>query len=216
MKRPTDNSLKGLEHLATSSIAVCGLARNCASKLNENIEFIEELRAYFENSVVIVVENGSTDTTRQQLDQWSSSKSGLFILDGVSVNDTTQVIPTYSVSPNPYSSRSRITRIATLRNQYLEYLAALNQSFDYLLVMDFDVDQISLQGVLNSFSRINEWEVVTAYGYSTGPNLKERYHDSYALVPLGEESLAQTEASIKALQPAWHLGKRGLKSGSAL
>ena len=97
--------------------------------------------------------------------------------------------------------------MADLRNQYLEHLVGLNESFDYVLVMDFDVDRISLQGVLNSFSRIKEWEVVTAYGYSTGPNLKERYHDSYALVPLGQENLVQTETSIKVLQPAWRLDK---------
>lgn len=207
MKRPTSFSGEGLKHLASSSIAICGLARNCASKLIENIEFIEALRAYFASSVVIVVENGSKDATRQQLDQWSSSKSGVYILDGVSADDTMRVTPTSLGAPNPYYSRARIKQMAALRNQYLEHLAGLNESFDYLLVMDFDVDQISSQGVLSSFFRVKEWDVITAYGYSRGPNLKERYHDSYALVPLGEESLAQTEASIKALQPAWRLNK---------
>lgn len=211
MKRPIDNSLVGLEHLASSTIAICGLARNCASKLKGNIKFIEALRAYFESSVVIVVENGSTDSTRQQLNQWALPKSDIYILEGELANDSWRVIPTSSVSPNPFYSRARISKMAALRNQYLEYLAGFNQSFDYVLVMDFDVNQVSLAGVLNSFTRVNEWDVITAYGYSTGPNLKERYHDTYALVPLGEESLVQTEVSIKALQSNWRLHKNDLQ-----
>lgn len=208
MKRPIDNSLVGLKHLASSTIAICGLARNCASKLKGNIKFIEALRAYFESSVVIVVENGSTDSTRQQLNQWSSFKPNVHVLDGVVTNDNSGAAHPSSNNSNPYYSRARISKMAAFRNQYLEYLEGLNQSFDYLLVMDFDVDQISLEGVLNSFSRVDQWDIITAYGYSTGPNLKERYHDTYALVPLGEESSVQTENSIKSLQANWRLHKK--------
>lgn len=97
--------------------------------------------------------------------------------------------------------------MVALRNQYLEKLSSLNQSFDYLMVMDFDVDRISIEGVLNSFDQYDKWDVVTAYGYSTSPFLSERYHDSYALIPLeqvtGEGKLSNnflTEKFIKSLQ----------------
>ena len=207
MKRPTSISQEGLQHLANSSLAICGLARDCGSKLKENIRFIENLRTYFKETIVIVVENGSKDDTRLKLDNWVSSSDNIIVLNGEESNIDPNLPSPIPGIPNPYYSRKRISRMAALRNQYLDYLASLNKSFDYLLVMDFDVDRISLEGVLNSLFRANEWDVVTAFGYSLSPKLKERYHDTYALVPLGEKVNAQTELSIKALQSTWRLNK---------
>ena len=42
----------------------------------------------------------------------------------------------------------------------------------------------------------NDWDIVSAYGYSYGPNLKKRYHDTYALTLLGESFLPQNEKFI--------------------
>ena len=36
-------------------------------------------------------------------------------------------------------------------------------------------------------------------GYSIGPNLKRRYHDTYALTLFGEEKFPQTEQKVRSL-----------------
>ncbi len=217
MKRPINISEHCRSQLAGSSIAICGLAQNCASKLGENITFLNMLRSYFESSLVIIVENGSKDATRKILNDCSEIDSHILILNGdlstqqlKSLNEESRFFIPGKSAPNPYYSMKRISRMAALRNQYLEKLSSINQSFDYLMVMDFDVDRISLQGVLNSFAQSDKWDVVTAYGYSTSPFLLERYHDSYALIPL-EQSTREgklynnflNEKFIKSLQLKW-------------
>lgn len=222
------NNPEGFKQLMDSTIAICGLARNCQTKLPGNIRFIESLCTYFQESNVVVVENESKDATRKMLNNWADSSRNVRVLNGdIKQNDlaleenkdTVQELRNKPfneqakkgkvvTSPNPYYSLARISRMASLRNQYLEYLENLNKPFDYLLVLDFDVDRISLSGVLNSLFRNNEWDVVTAYGYSIGPSFRERYHDTYALVPLGEQEKTQNEVSIKALQLLWKLSKK--------
>jgi hypothetical protein len=214
MRKPINISDDCRAHLANSSIVICGLAQNCASKLGENIAFLNLIRKYFERSLVIIVENGSKDATRKILNDYAEIDSQVLILDGELssqslklLDEDSRLSTTRVLVPNPYYSRKRISRMAALRNQYLEKLSYLNQSFDYLMVMDFDVDRISIEGVLNSFAQYDKWDVVTAYGYSTSPFLIERYHDSYALIPLeqvtDEGKLSDnflTEKFIKSLQ----------------
>lgn len=65
------------------------------------------------------------------------------------------------------------------------------------MVVDLDVAELFLQGILTSFSDTPEWDAVTAFGYSTSPSLKRRYHDAYALVEYGNENIPQTEESIQ-------------------
>ena len=180
-------------------LAVCGLARNCASKLPATIRFIETLSTYFESTTILVVENGSRDKTRVILNNWADSCSSLHIIDGKVPGEENAS----DTNANPYYSFKRVSRLAALRNQYLDFLKAQAVAPDFVLVLDFDVDRISLEGVLDSFTREADWDVATAYGYSLSPTLLERYHDTYALVPLGEENILQLETGLKAIQRNW-------------
>lgn len=194
---------RSIAQLKKMRLAVCGLARNCASKLPATIRFVETLSNYFESTIIIVVENDSRDKTRAILNSWADSSSSLNIIDG-----KVPAVESFTDTPaNPYYSFKRVSRLAALRNQYLDFLKAQATPPDFVLVMDFDVDRISLEGVLDSFSRTTDWDVATAYGYSLSPTLQERYHDTYALVPLGEENTPQLEACLKAIQQNWRQDK---------
>jgi hypothetical protein len=184
-------------------LAVCGLARSCAFKLPATIRFIETLSTHFESTTIVVVENDSRDKTRAILNNWAGSCSSLHIIDGKVPGG--ENIPVSNA--NPYYSIKRVSRLAALRNQYLDFLKAPVVAPDFVLVLDFDVDRISLKGVLDSFVREAEWDVATAYGYSLSPTLQERYHDTYALIPLGEENIPQLETRLKAIQRNWRQEK---------
>jgi hypothetical protein len=212
MKRLTDLSEQDRLHLSSSSIAICGLARNCARSLSENIKFIEELSSYFKFLKVVVVENNSHDKTRTILDGWSKSSSNVVIIDGISM-PTISIFNQSNTNVNPYYSYNRISYLALLRNQYLNYIKSDTRVYDYILVLDFDVDKISLTGLLNSFEQRDSWDVACAYGYSISPRLQERIHDTYAMVLLGEENKPQQERPIKQLQRDVRLDK---KEGSLL
>jgi hypothetical protein len=206
MLRPINISEDCRAHLANSSIAICGLARNCAHKLSANIKFIEALKTYFKFLQVVVVENDSRDKTRSILDSWSESSSNIAILDGIT-KSTALKSDQPDNNVNPYYSYKRISYLATLRNQYLSYIKSDGRAYDYILVLDFDVDKISLTGVINSFEHRDSWDVACAYGYSISPCLQERIHDTYAMVLLGKEDKPQQERPIKQLQRDARLNK---------
>ena len=200
MKTPIKIDDKLRSQLAQSSIAICGLAKNCARTLPENINFIEELSVLFKLVKVVVVENGSNDSTRVQLNSWAKKNQTVKIVNGELAAFSTDKL---SPGVNFYYSRHRIAKLAHLRNQYLEELKQSEIAFDYLLVMDFDVDKISFAGVLDSFAQQNSWDAVAAFGYSVSPRLRRRYHDTFALVFLENAYLPQTENSIKKIQRDW-------------
>jgi hypothetical protein len=206
MRKPINISEDCRTHLANSSIAICGLARNCAYKLSGNIKFIEALKTYFKFLQVIVVENESHDNTRAILDNWLESTSSVIILDGIK-RSTVSISDQSNSKVNPYYSHKRISYLAALRNQYLNYIKSDGRAYDYILILDFDVDKISLSGVLNSFEQRDSWDVACAYGYSISPRLQERIHDTYAMVLIGEEYNPQQEGPIKQLQRDVRLNK---------
>jgi hypothetical protein len=155
---------------------------------------------------VVVVENDSHDNTRPILNNWSISSTNVVILDGTT-RSTISISDQPNCNVNPYYSLKRISYLAALRNQYLNYIKNDGRAFDYILVLDFDVDKISLAGVINSFEHRDNWDVVSAYGYSISPRLKERIHDTYAMVMLDDENKPQQERPIKQLQRNVKLNK---------
>ncbi len=190
-----------MKDIRTSSIVICSIVRDAESGLKKNIPIVEALCERFGDYRVVIFENDSKDATKQLLAQWQQRDNEhvfAFMRDA----GENRAIPTEksSGSVNPFFSRKRIGRMAALRNQYMQYLDKVGWDVDYLLVVDLDVACLSLDGILSSFEvGVPMWDAVTAYGYSTSPSLKRRYHDTYALVEYGKSNEPQTEMSIRNL-----------------
>ena len=149
---------------------------------------------------VFVYENDSVDGTKDLLLQWHQ-KDPLKIHISLNNCDSAKTIPSNKLTKgvNPFFSHRRIDKMAMLRNTYMEYIEKQKWEADYLIVVDLDVARICLDGILSSFESKLEWDAVTALGYSIGPNLKRRYHDTYALTLYGEEMFPQTEQKVRSL-----------------
>ena len=178
------------------TIIICSIVRNAEKGLKRNIPEIKRLCQMFEGYKVFVYENDSTDKTKQLLQGWhDSDPDNVFI----SLNDTSAqpTIPPASDVPgiNPFYSHKRIDKMAMLRNTYMQFVDDMGWSADYLVVVDLDVAKISADNIVSSFVR-EDWDAVTAFGYSTSPKLKRRYHDTYALTEFGDEENPQTEEKI--------------------
>lgn len=188
-----------MKPISDSSIIICSIVRNAERGLKKNIPQINALCSHFKDFKVFVYENDSKDNTKLLLGSWQQNDpSHVF----VSLNTThaTRTIPSASEvgDINPFYSRRRIEKMATLRNAYMEFIDAEGWKADYLMVVDLDVAWIRVDNILTSFER-GGWDAVTAYGYSLSPKLKWRYHDSYALTEFGDENNPQTEYKTKML-----------------
>ncbi|MHC4139409.1 MAG: hypothetical protein ACYSR1_06095 [Planctomycetota bacterium] len=61
----------GYQKMKSQKVAICSIVRNCGLSLRRNIPQIEKLRKCFNESHVIIVENDSTDNTKEVLERWS-------------------------------------------------------------------------------------------------------------------------------------------------
>ena len=194
--------------LSETTIIICGIVRNAERGLKRNIPTINRLCERFGNYHIIMVENDSTDNTKEILQQWAKSQKNIHIL----LNDyhTTTIPDKKEVTANPFFSRKRIEKMAQYRNIYLDYIAQNVLRGDYIMVVDLDVYSIDLEGVISSFTTTCEWDAVTANGYSRSfsSRFRKRYHDAYALTELGMELVPQTEETINLARYKWAFIKR--------
>lgn len=186
-----------MKSLTDSVIIICGIVRNAAKGLKQNIPVINALCDNAKDYRIVIYENDSQDKTKEILIKWADSrdteKIHILLNDGIIQENT---IPASNRTVNPFFSRSRIEKMVFFRNQYMKYVEKQNWNVDYMIVVDLDVEKMDLQGILTSFSTQEEWDAITAFGYSTSPKLRLRYHDTYALTENGYEDIPQTELSI--------------------
>lgn len=146
------------------TIVIAALARDCEMHLNANITRIEQLRAYYKQSYVVIYENDSVDSTVQILNQWSTTSNGVFIIsENISKEKT---IPLKSKTMLfPSASISRIKKMATFRNKLLTGIKNYINDVDYLLLLDIDIYSFDVLGVVESINRApSDWGALFSNG----------------------------------------------------
>lgn len=186
-----------MKEISSKTIIICSIVRDAETGLKNNIPVIDKLCSLFKDYRIYVYENDSKDKTKEILKEWHSQSPEKI---HISINDVdaTKTIPTdQKMTVNPFFSRKRIGKMVNIRNNYIRYIKEQNWEADYIMVVDMDVAQLFLDGILSSFKSDIQWDAVTAFGYSTSPKLRRRYHDTYALTMWGDENNPQTEEKIK-------------------
>ena len=199
--------------ISQCSIIICGIVRDCARGIRRNRPVIDKLCSMVKDAKVVLFENDSKDETKALLAQWTNECKNVY---AQCEDFNTITIPTAKESKgvNPSFSAKRINKMAYYRNQYLHFIKERKWSADFVIVIDMDLMRIDINGILNSLSIADVWDMVAANGviYSPSALFRRRYNDTYALVEIGEENVPQTEESIKEKQYKW----ASLKKGSQL
>lgn len=180
-------------YFSNKKLGVGIMARDCNNQLQKHIPKIEFLCSYFGFIKIVVIENDSVDGTKFTLTQWQKRNKNVIVqsLDSVINNNE-----------RTGSANSRIMRMCFFRNQYLKYFYDSNIDFDYIIVVDIDIDDFSVNTVLNSIIKApDNWDALFANGryYSKilGRYIKDRYYDNYAFVPFDSDEISLTYREIK-------------------
>lgn len=140
--------------LMRRSRAVIGvLARDVSQHLPATIANIERAAAMFGDCRVVVFENDSCDDTREQLCSWRDRDSRVILL-------------TQDLGKPKWGSirdRRRTADLAWYRTQVQAHIANHCADFDYVLLVDADLQGWSLDGLANTFGQ-QDWDVVGANG----------------------------------------------------
>lgn len=185
-----------MKPLNETSLIICGIVRDAESGLRHNIPVIDTLCRQVNDYHIYIYENDSHDRTKVLLSRWRQSAPANI---HISLNDT-DASPTTpgvgEVTGDPTNSRRRIAKMAALRNRYMEYIDSQDWKADYIVVVDMDVAQLFIDGIVGTLLSDIAWDAVTANGYSMTRPFIRRYDDTYALTLWGDGS-PQTKAKMK-------------------
>lgn len=183
------HSLKNLgsEYAKTQRLVIAGMLRNARPRLPEIEKRVERLGGLFRDYRVLIVENDSTDGTREYLLKWASRNPKVVVL-GCGRNAPECKLNLKSTEGHSVY-RSRIEKMAYLRNLYLGEICQRLRNFDYLAVWDMDIiGSVYLDGVANTmghFAQDPKLDAMCAYGiYQWGP--LKLYYDTYATIEKGD------------------------------
>lgn len=180
-------------NLKNKTCAIAILARDCELSLKRNIPLVESIGDKFKDYCVYVVENNSVDHTVDLLNSWAENNRH------VTVNSQD-----YSFFSNDRtgSGATRIERMAFVRNQYIDHFSNADEKYDYLVVLDIDVELIFPDAVEKAVVNAPADAVgILANGRfytEIGNRLKwGKYYDNYAFLPKGSEYMDLTYEEVR-------------------
>tara|TARA_R110002020_G_scaffold103752_3_gene243087 strand:- start:5371 stop:6282 length:912 start_codon:yes stop_codon:yes gene_type:complete len=189
--------LAGLEKCEKLNVAFCCLGRDIESILHTNMCRINRTASFFNDAQIFIVENDSSDNTALMLKKYELSDNRIKIISA-SVPDK----KLYSNTGDESLSIERVSKMATLRNIYLDEISSLKK-IDYVIVIDLDIQGgWSHDGFLDCFSRHkSSWSAMTSNGLiffeevlsvhdNKNLKVKTQFFDTWTFRELGEEKFA--------------------------
>jgi hypothetical protein len=144
----------GKEEMKAHKAVFTGIARDNIRDLASVMRHIEYTGEFFSDYRVIVFENDSSDGTKEIFNMWQILNPKVKIVSEDFFN----------------KKRPSIKFMADIRNRYLEVLATKDYNdFDIVIPIDMDMRYgFDIRGIEDSFSKINQWDVVCSNGVFTG------------------------------------------------
>ncbi len=197
----------GYKRMSGLNVSICSIVRDCERNLKRNIIRIEKLRKCFLDSEVVIFENDSKDRTAQVVENWKQNSDKIIFK---SENYHNKTIPNKTQGANPFFSKHRIEKLSYYRNKYLEIINSNEFRRDYVIIIDLDIANFSIDGIAHSFGLDQNWSCITSNGTSLSRTLKRQYHDSYALLEKGSGAFIMNEKIITANRVRFSFLKYGM------
>lgn len=191
---------KGKKEKKTKKIVVTGLIRNAEAKALLWKSWVTEFVKEWADYRVVISENNSLDRTRSHLLEWSAKDEKVVIMcdDEVIVNQNecnlSGIFSLEYVGRYLAPDVERIQKMSILRNLYRDYICKFFSDFDYVLVIDFDLNgELFIDGLEHSLGMMTNDKTihgVACNGMLWNPERNDfLYYDSFAHIDKGESYL---------------------------
>jgi hypothetical protein len=191
LKEQYNNTVSyGKKVMSKSGIIITALVRDVAHKLPEITQKAERMGSLFGDYRILIVENDSSDGTREKLLEWHFKNPRVTIL-GCGYNVDECHMSKMPKTDGHGVDRIRIEKMVKLRNIYLEEIKRSDPyRFQYVAMWDMDLlGSIYFDGVQHTIGYMDknpDVDVVCAYGiYRWG--ILTLFYDTYALLHKGEQ-----------------------------
>ncbi len=169
-------------------VLICGVCRNVESRLEKTIMIMESIGRLFDDYRILVYENNSTDQTQTILLSWAQANPKVWVKSEILSRKELE-----DLIINVHSDGSLFIpeQISRARNIVLEEaLSPAYEDFPYLIWMDMDFVKFpNLDGFIDTFHSLQEWDAVFAYGVDPANMYWDWYAFRDANYPIGSELL---------------------------
>jgi hypothetical protein len=154
---------RGIKEASRTKVVIAGMLRDVAPRVKDVIKKTEGVGKLFKDYTIIVVENDSSDGTRDLLLEWTRMNPKVKIL-GCGVNAPECKLPKTPKTEGHPINRSRMDKMTLLRNIYLDYIKQNLQDYDYAIFWDLDaISVVYHDGILNTIGQLQKnQEIVEA------------------------------------------------------
>jgi hypothetical protein len=175
----------GKKLASESKIVICCLARNISNILEKTKNRLEYIGSQFSKYNIVLFENDSIDNSRELLTNWIKINSNVILLECCDLGSCDCKLKTKTGYGYGTFSEERLSKMALYRQQYLNYVNKHFKHFDYMLVVDFDLDGcINVNGLFDSIAK-QDWGAIFCNGRVSIPGtigLKTVPYDSMAVL----------------------------------
>lgn len=175
-----DQIERGKKEAKNKNIAICCLCRNIEPMIEKSKKKLEKIGNCFKDYKIILFENDSADNTRNLLKEWRADNDKVILLEC----DEKDCIMKTKHGYDP-SNKQRLKKMAEFRQRYLDYVKQNETKFDYMLVIDIDIEGNQVfDGLFHSIGQDQDWGAIFINGRNPIPlfNISWMY-DKIAYVP---------------------------------
>jgi hypothetical protein len=152
-----------------TSIVICCLARNISKVYNKNRKRLTFIGKQFNKYKIIIFENDSEDSSRELLLKWSKEDPNVILLKCCEMGDCKCKLKLKKGYDLGMFSKKRINNMLLYRDKYLNYVKKFYNNYNYMLVVDFDLNgSTNINGLFNSLSYQN-WNAIFINGRNPIP-----------------------------------------------
>ena len=157
------------------TVLICGIVKNCDKRLNLNINHAIRTGEIFKDYRIIIYENNSTDNTKQILGNFKSNSKFIIKSEDIDLKNKKNFDLWAYTKITGSDHPCRIELISNARNKVIDIINTSDfNNFSYVIWIDMDSNGWDINGIINSFSNKQAWDVV----YANNPH---NYYDMYAL-----------------------------------
>lgn len=181
----------GKDYLSQNNITFACLVRDIGSVVDENTKVIIDFaKIYAKNYNIVFFENDSTDNTKDKLSQIKNQYNNIEYIS----RDYNR--PKFG----PVKTKTRTIALAEYRHELQKFIQQ-NYTTDYVIVLDFDFIDLSINGLLNSFGWLSarpDYSAIAGNSFQIRKVFGDRVdlwnYDSWAFRPSWWEDITQFQA----------------------
>lgn len=148
--------------MISENVIICGVVKNVGFKLKSNIDHAINTGKNFLKYKIVIYENNSTDNTKDMLKLYSSNENIKIIsedIDGLQLRENNKLWTYTEITGSNHPCRSE--HISNARNKLIDEINKPEyDSFNYLIIIDFDSNGWEINGIIDSFNRKDNWDVI--------------------------------------------------------